>query len=568
MYGAIRGLFSGKSRNLVRIGNSLSSVDMSSPPNIFLDVESPGRSVRETDFSLYPFEPLNKLIIKFNEESRGSDLIANLVHRAMSIYEASDLSRREELRRSFQSDIYAVHVKMFAEQKGYGIFEIYNRQRFGQIAPKVKPEKMEILIKLITQPILRIVAFNRSQITIDPNEVMQRTGVDGFRSIMDLFHLDLRLLTARNLDRLLSSMRSGHKRSHPVHFDLLRVWFQVWDESYGVRKSVGENWSLERVLIEIIRKQSRDMLLQFFVQAGENVRNDLVKICRSRHAITGTPKYPWANDAIDSWLIEMDIALKKISDSSLKEMEQISDSDSDCDSKNIFSDAVSGVSNEKKTGDDCMYLVSEDAHVTRVKQELKNTDLVGLSFPVDTVLSIATTTAAYVIDLSAVNVKFVAYLVKSILNDSSKKKVVYSLESFLDCMQSSLEVKKGVHFENLIDLRRGRIRRSLANRESINEDVFEAIPGLLEPPPGPNKNSLYEKIDFFFCKDSLSHIVQQVLGYSHDRSVVSRCWLYRPLPSELVRFAASDASVLVELELSFRNQRMIPCEILSFDPFT
>ena len=535
----------------------LNKVDVSSPINMVLDAESQGRVVRKTDFSVFPSERLSDLIYRLNSEENNTDLVANLLHRAVDIFEQSDSAKREEMRKVFQSEIYSVQVRLFSAKSGYGIFEIYNRLRFGQVAAKVRPEKLEALKQLIMQPILRIVAYNRD-VVIDPNQVMERTGVDGFRSIMDLFHLDLASLEGRNLARLLNSMKSDHKQGQFVHFELLHVWFQVWDESLGVKGYLCPGWNLEKLLIAIIKKQSKDMLVSLFVQSGERVRNVLVQTCRQRHSITGVPKYPWANEMIDSWILDTPpVELSGVNSASLlapkanNDLEN--DSEPDTDARSLLS--------EKD-----IFLLNSDSQLTRVKEQLQTETLLGLSFPSENVLSVACVGSAFVIDLRSVNPALVKFLVKKILNDPAKTKVVYSLEAFLNHIQSTLGMTEGVHFENLVDLRKGRVRRSFS--QSLNdEDQSACIPGLLVP--CEKNHGTREKAEFFFNKTPLSRMVQQVLQVSHDRAIAfqSDVWLYRPLSRAAMLFAAKDAHVLVELENAFRAQRMMPVEILNYDPF-
>ena len=543
----------------------LSNVDISSPVNMMLDVESPGRDVRETSFSLYPKESLERLIVQFNEENRGPDLVANLVHRAMEILEESDSQQREESRRKFQSEIYAVHAKMFREMQGcgFGIFEMYNRQRFAEIAPKLKGAKLELVRKLITQPLLRIVSLNRD-ITLDPNQVMKKSGVDGFRAIMDLFNIDLRLLNAHNLNRLLSALPPDQ---------LVEVWFQVWDESIGVGKPVkkGSQWTMEKVLLEIIRKQSRDVFFKLFLQVGgTNSVKELIAVCRKRHTVTGTPKHPWANDLIDSLILQ-----REIDSSVFLEPSFSGGHDQSLVSLARGDEPIIETPSDKQTliSQEHIFLINSDAQLTRVKECLKDRHMVSLSFPANNVLAIAANENAFVIDLTAVKIAFVKYLVTSLLNDTSRRKVVYSLESFLDRMQSDLKFSEGiVHFENLIDLRKGRIRRSLTHvvaEPELEEDHNIMISQSVELPVCEKKSKVAEKTEHFYQKTPLPLMAEEMLGYHHNRSLVFQpnVWLYRPLPVDVIEFAAHDAHVLLRLEKAFRAQNMMPVEILNYDPF-
>jgi hypothetical protein len=529
-----------------------------------LDVESPGRIVRETSFSIYPKESLERLIIQLNVEDRGSDLVANLVHRAMEILEESDSQQREESRRKFQSEIYAVHVKMFREMQccGFGIFEFYNRQRFAEIAPKLKGAKLEIVRKLITQPVLRIVSLNRD-VTLDPNEVMDKSGVDGFRAIMDLFNFDLRLLNAENLNRLLSALRSDQ---------LLEVWFQVWDESIGVKNPVknGCKWTMEKVLMEIIRKQSRDVFIKLLHRVGETESlSELLAICRKRHSVTGIPKHPWAYDLIDSLILTQEM------DSSVFHLPAISGGhNQSLVSIGREEEVRIELQSEKKTllNQEHIFLINSDAQLTRVKECVKTENIVSLSFPSNNVLSIAANDNAFVIDLTAVNITFAKYLVTNLLNDSLRRKVVYSLEAFLDRMQSVLKISDGiVHFENLIDLRRGRIRRSLTHvtSEPDFDEEHIKIDDSVEIPIREKNSRLAENIEYFYQKTPLPIMAEEMLKYNHNRSLFFQpdVWLYRPLPVDAIEFAAHDAHVLLRLEGAFITHKMMPVDILNYDPF-
>ena len=553
-------------RTRAAIRRALAAVDTSTPANALLDSESVGQNSRETDFSLFPHIELNSLLTQLVRESRQLDLVANLVHRAIHVVETNDLEERDSRRQAFQSAVYAAVFRLVSQNEsgGYMPFAIFNRQIFASVAPKVHPAKQELISKLVSQPLLRIATLNRD-IVPNPNRIMDQTGVDGFRSIMDLFLLDLRLLSGRNLDRLLDAMKS--RKRGEVHFELLRVWSLVWDESCGIDSPPvpGSKWTLHRVLSEVIKKQSKDMLIRLLADSG-CCRDSLFAICRSRYNLTGMPKYPWASEIVEEWLIERRLELGSVAAADMIANESVKP-------VSVLEDGtVQDLSvSERSDGPASTFLVNTDAKLTRAKERVLSPDTrtVGISFVVDSVLSVSTDSESYVIDLKTLNPTFVKFFVKKILNGPTTK-IVYSLESLLNRLQEVLGLTEGIHFENVVDLRRGRIRRRL---EEIRADevVPEAsLPGILDNESPANSKRNREAVDHIFGRTPLSLMISEHLGVEHDRSVSFHptAWDYRPLDRELLEFAAMDSKYLVALEESFRRDGFGPTEILSFDPFS
>ena len=554
-------------------------VDVSSPVNPILDTESPGQIVREADYALYPFEPLGSLIRQLALEDRGTDLIANLVHRAVDVIEQGDSVKRSSKRESLQSAIYSQCFGLFADGK-YAIFQMYNRQVFSKVAPKVHASKLSDIKRLISQPLLRAIAFNRN-LLVDPNQVMAAAGVDGFRTIMDMYSLDLRSLTGKNLDQLLNAMRS--RRNQAAHFDLLRVWLSVWDESLGMKTPAvrGSKWSMETVLLEVIRKQSKHMLIRLMAEVGGTTRDELARVCRSRHSITGMLKHPWAHDVIDEWMIEQRLGLA--TDATVASPIARIQGNS---SVQIVPEKDPGISllgtaslptgsRKRPVHVSEAFLISKDSDLTLVKDAIFGLcddadSYVGLSFVTSSVLSISTPTASYVVDMTAVNSMFVSFLVRKILNAKNLIKIVYSLESFLTQVQTVLGVPN-VHFENIVDLRRSRLRRTVTVAHHDEALDGAILPGVIDPVSSyTSSGPLVEKVEHFPGNSRLGAMVEDVLGCRHDRDIAfdESAWLIRPLSEELCLFAANDSHYLVQIELELRNNRnLLPSEVLTFDPF-
>lgn len=554
-------------RKKAALKRSLAAVDVASPSSALLDAESFGQNSMDTNFVLFPHLELAPLMAQLVREDRKSDLIANLVHRAVHVIECSDLDQRARLRHSLQTSIYSVVYRLISQSDvgGYGIFGIFNRLDFDSVVPKLHPEKKEMIIKLISQPLLRIATFNRD-IVLDPNHVIGATGVDGFRSIMDLFLLDLRLLNGKNWDRLLDAMRS--RKRGGVHFELVRVWMLVWDESVGIDSPPvkGSGWTMRRVLSQIIQKQSKDMLNALLAASGGR-RTDLLTVCQSRHALTGMPKHPWANDIVEEWLIQHKLGMGSEFASVLTGPE---------DHLRLSLPEVTGqneaVETESNKLEETVFLINSDSKLTRLKEQLyADAGVIGMSFVTDSVISISTMDASFVIDLATVNRVFCRFLIKKLLN-ADRVKVVYSLESLLDKLQSLLALQDGIHFSNVVDLRRGRIRRTLQVMSTGPEQGLEVeLPGLIDPEPlSSSALQTRESVQHIFGRVSLSVLVEQYLpGNEHDRSLAFATdkWEYRPLGKELLVFAANDSRYLVRLEDEFRQSGFEPTEVLSYDPF-
>ena len=547
----------------------LDTIDISSPLNPLLDVESFGRNVRDVNFTLFPLSPLNSVVDQFISGGDPVGLIANFVDRCTSILEERDPENRERMRRDFQTTLYTKFGRYFSEsdERGYMLFSIFNRLRFQEVSPKLHREKSELIQKLISQPVLRLIS-TRGDILINPNLVMKYAGVDGFRSIMDRFYLDLRLLNGANFDRLMEAMRSRAKGG-VVHFEIIRVWFSVWEANIDKPPIKGSKWTMKKLLTEVERKQSKHMLIELLRNCSDPARNEVVAFLRRRFSITGMYIMPWSSSVIDDWMLEKALLGEdgQLTQLLAKPPTLISSSPSSSPVGQPKSLAETSVRSRVP-----VTVISHDKQLSLVKKDLMSLsdDIVGISFIRPNVLSVSSSLNAYIIDLESTNRVFVTFLVKKLLGDPNITKVVYSLEAFLDRLQLHLGMET-VHFESVVDMRRGRIRRRLVNKRS--EDQYElepSIPGILTTDASP-ESLAKEQVDHINPGQSLSDLTEEYLGIAHDRSAVydlsDEQWNYRPLDNELVMLSAHDSFLLIGLEKKFRQMGFKPTEVLCFDPF-
>ena len=543
----------------------LANLDITSPPNPLLDTESLGRNVRETDFTLFPASSLKTVVEELVRNGKTLDLMGNLIQRAVDVLEQPDEAERTIMRKEFQSIIFSKWAIFFAKKTGYCIFSLFNRKTIEQVAPKIHRDKWELIVKLISQPILRI--LNLKGANLDPNSVMEYTGVDGFRSIMDRFYLDLRLLSGRNFDRLVDRMRSRHKVGSPVHFEVICVWFLVWSPTeHGLRLPPlkGSKWTLEKLLIEIDRKQSKHMLIELLGKCQDEVlRQEICGFLRMRHGFTGLPRYPWSCSVVDEWMVQL----------SQEEPQSIESNQMD-----IVPVIQNGRHDDLQDGIRQLVevrVIDTDKELTRIKNEIFSiqSQLIGLSFVTDNCISISTDQQSYVIDLEAVDVSFIKYLLKRILSDSDSIKVVYSLEALLNRIQLVWRWDQGIHFENIVDLRRGRIKRSLGLKDSAESSACEIVlPRELSTDDASCEQleNIYEKTQHIYGGVPLSDLVQEHLGFNHNRRLVyenPELWSVRPLEKRLIMTAAHDSFYLVLLEKHFQKNGFKPIELLTHDPF-
>jgi len=554
--------------NRKKLRASLSSVDVSSPLNCVLDTESPGQIVRETVFTLFPAEGLSSLMGKLASRDRILDIVANLVHRAVDVMEEQDSELREGKRKEFQTAIFTYFVKsMQSGDPDYRIFAIYNRVTFEQVAPKLHADKHNLIERLIAQSILRAILLNRA-IVLDPNRVLERTGVDGFRRVKDMYRLDLSFLQGKSLDRILESMRN--KAKHVIHFELLDVWASVWVEGTSIDAPLarGSKWSLNRILKEIIRKRSKDMLLKLLCTVDENTRNDLIEVCVSKHGFTGMLRYPWAHDIIDEWRVETALGDDSFNVSSMLVPERVQVISAKTQDAATNPDEGSG---RQICSAENSFLVDSDRKLTECKRRiLGNGNHIGISFVSESVISISTENESFILDLLSVNSVFVIYLLKCILNDKSSTKLVYSLESFLNNLQNLSGKEEPIHFENLVDLRRSRSRKSIFDK-SPSESLDAVLPGIIEKSePSNSSSSQIESSVYYGGNQRMSEMVSEYLDVAHDRGIAfqSELWLYRPLSEELQIFAANDSHLLIRLEKHLRWRNIMPNEVLCYDPFS
>jgi hypothetical protein len=164
----------------------------------------------------------------------------------------------------------------------------------------------------------------------------------------------------------------------------------------------------------------------------------------------------------------------------------------------------------------------------------------------------------------------VTFLVKKLLSDPSITKVLYSLEAFLDKLQLCLGLDT-IHFETVVDMRRGRIRRRLVDKRDGDQYHLEpTIPGIINSDCN-QKTLAKERVDHIHPGQSLGDLTAEFLGIVHDRSAVydisDEQWNYRPLDNELVMLSAHDSFLLIGLEKKFRQMGFKPTEVLCFDPF-
>jgi hypothetical protein len=555
-------------RASLELKTRIASIDTSSPLNPILDVESPGQPVRETDFILFPFERLDSLITRLCYEQRSHDLSANLIHRAVEVMEETNPKVREDKRKSLQTSIHASFSRglITGTKDVYLLFGIFNEGIFNRLVPKIHSDKSYNIVRLISQPMLRVAAFNRG-IVLDPNEVMAVTGPSGFRSIMEMFNFDVSALSGRNFDRLLHSM--SNQRRKTIQYDAVDLWLKLWDV-LGNGKRIdsplisGSKWTMLKVFEEIIRKQSKELLVKLLSIPG--IRRDVFDLCLSRHSITGMLKHPWAFEVVDTWLIENGRDQARLGENS-----SVYAPVNPCP---VPTNAVTGELVPSRLRDpSAIFLIDSDIKLKRVKDEIFKHSLVGISIINTSVVSLSTEEKSYLIDLSLVNSVFVAYLLKQILNRSSMKKVVFSLEAFLNQLQDIiLKNESGIHFENLIDLRRDRIRKLDTRRlkqtetmEPVKSDLFHVgEDNQICYAPNPEINQ------HFIGYKRLSDLAVNILGVSHDRGLVFKeeAWLYRPMNEEVMRFASNDSFVLIEIEKKLESQGIVPSEILSYDPFS
>lgn len=547
----------------------LDNIDVSSPLDPLLDVESLGRNVRDINFTLFPLSPLNSVIDQFISGRDSLGLIANLMDRCNSILKERDPENRDRIRREFQTTLYTKFGRYFSDhdERGYMLFSIFNRLSLQEVSPKLHRDKSELIQKLIAQPVLRLIS-TRGDIDIDPNLVMKYTGVDGFRSIMDRFHLDLRLLTGANFDRLMEAMRS-RTNGGVVHFDSLRVWFSVWEEGLDKPPIKGSKWTIKKLLTEIERKQSKYMLIELLKNCSDSARTDVVAFLRRRFSITGMYIMPWSSSIIDEWMIEKALLgdESEITQLLTRPASWIPSTHSNSSADHSRSLTDTAIRSRIPVS-----VISNDKQLIAVKKDLLSLsdNIVGISFIRPNVLSVSSSSNAYIIDLDSTNRVFVTFLLKKLLGDPSITKVLYSLEAFLDKLHLCLGLDT-IHFETVVDMRRGRIRRRLVDKRDDDQYQLEpTIPGIIDTDCN-QKTLAKEQVDHIHPGQNLADLTAEFLGIVHDRSAVydisDEQWNYRPLDNDLVMLSAHDSFLLIGLEKKFRQMGFKPTEVLCFDPF-
>jgi len=545
------------------------NLDVSSPVNPLLDTESLGMNTRITNYIIAaPTKKISDVIYQLaHEENRTTDLVANLIHRAMEVIEEIDTEQRSVRRNKFQSQLFSVAQKLFLEQN-FNLFAFYDKRILGEISAKIQPKKLELISSLITQPLLRLAVLNRA-IYIDPNKVFHVTGVDGFKKISDLFLIQFWHLKPELLDKYLNSFVT---RKGP-QFDIVRVWMMIASSSDSVTLTTpivpGSKWNLKKLLQLIICKKSEPILREIFrsfLQTGKfELVSEMVYMCRSSHTITGTLRYPWAVETLEKWF-------SNSSDLSKSFIEQISEVLQVSDRPDL--EPIEPQTIQNSPWDASTFLI--DSHSALMEFKLKlfsSKEIVGISFPHESIVSVTTDDCTYVIDLLAVEQRFVSSILKRLLNDQERVKIVFSLSNFLLHIQDLLG--DTVHFENLIEVRGNRVRRRSGKptREQVEQFITSvSCPGVDELTHTESESSSSSVSCEWFSENrtmSLRELSVKWLGIDHDRAVCIRgdSWDIRPLPDEYLKTAANDSRVLVMLETRWRQKGILPVETLSFDPF-
>ena len=505
--------------------------------------------VRETDFVLFPSLELGGLIARLASERRGKDLAANLVQRAMAVVEESDVGGARVLkRREFQSVVYQQAVAQVSEGN-YSLFRIFNERDLHAISPKLP----DLVRGLLLQPLIRLTVYNKN-IPLDPNRVMEMTGVVGFKKIFSLFSLNVSELNFQHLDSLLNSMRS-----RTLHHAFVSVFLSVASGVRSVRSPVvpRSRWTVERVVMEILKKRNSGLLCEVLAGVSPGVRREIFDLLIARHVLTGMPKHPWALEWVASggegWEVTAPL------DDAHAPLDALLEAPLEAPAQ---SPPHTAPSREARS-----FLISTPGNLHVVKSALQEEAIVGLSFVCESLLSVSGSTESFLIDLKTVPHQFVTALLKQLLSDAARAKVVYSLGAFLNAIQSLAE--GGVHFENLIDLRLARIRRSEEWIETERVDFHATGIPALDRKSGESVPQYREKVEHFPPSARLADLVREHLQDSHDRHLAQLGdeWEIRPLSAALLEFAACDSHHLVRVEKALRARRIFPTEILSFDPF-
>jgi len=550
------------------------NLDVSSPENPLLDTESLGMNTRKTRYTIYSTgADFFELAIT---EGREIDLIANLIHGAMEVIELDDPIERGARRAEFQSLIFTTAQRLFLENN-FSLFSFYNRKIISKISEKIQPKKFELISSLITQPILRVAVENRA-IRIDANAVLSIIGVDGFRKNFDLYKIEIWNLNGKNLDSLFDYSYKGDVKGRRIHFDIVRVFHLVWDNTEGELRKIstpiiaGSKWTLKRLLTQTINKKSEVMLEEVFRRFPDMVP-EMFAFCHSRHSITGMAKYPWAIDVIDCWRRRNDGGPHMVSGIPQLRASRDMSSHPNCLSSITGTPQPRILSRLSKT-----YLIDSAVKLTELKRKIKNADhpLIGISIPHSSMLSMACGDETFLIDNRMIEEKILSFFLKKILSQDDLKKAVFSLNTFLNDAQE-LTGEAEIEFCNVVEIRGVWRKRSMKVNvlgEERIEDLVNSVscPGVdgLEIPKSINFTKTTEHVEYMDNRgENLRELCMHFMEIDHDRKLCfsNHGWDIRPMTDEYLTVASNDSYLLVQLVEKWSRLGFTPVEELSFDPF-
>jgi len=223
------------------------------------------------------------------------------------------------------------------------------------------------------------------------------------------------------------------------------------------------------------------------------------------------------------------------------------------------------------------YLVDSHLSLVEMKSQIfaLSSNFVGISFPHETIISIALNDSVFVIDLLSVEPVFVGAILKRLLNDKDRLKIVFSLSKFLLHVQS--HVGATVHFENVVEVKGNRVRRHGGKSQKQEIEIFltsanfDGVDRWENTTPASTNNTNTTTCEWFGENrdSSLRDLCNRWLNFDHDRylCIHGDKWDIRPIPEDYLRVSAYDSRVLLMLENEWRKRGIMPVETLSFDPF-
>jgi hypothetical protein len=527
-------------------------INFAGVPNELLDVDSLGQPTRSTEFTIHASMDTRTLITRM-DESRRLDLVANLIFRANLVIEETDPQKRSQMKEELQTAIFKGVQECILERKSFMIFSIFNPKLVDSVSPKLRHK--DLIFGLLSQPVLRLIMQNRA-ICVDPNEVLRFTGIVGFKNISEKFLLDMSRLTPRNIDTYFNSFRGIGSVQH----DLVRAWFDVWSSGTLATPIVpGSKWTFRRFAAAVIAKQNEGLLREIFDRVDVGMRVELLALCLARDPVTGIPKFPWAVDAIHNWAAEGVGFIE--GGEGVGRREEVASL--------ILTPTIALTPDRFAVPESNIFLIDSDVKLTELKSILLDAPTFAITYPLPTVISVATHKGSYIIDLESVERVFVVYLLKQILSSKKVRKIVSSLGSFLRTTGDL--VGDTIHFENVVDIRGSRVKRRRISREEKNDSLEKLfaeegqVCTVLSSKPMPNSD--FEQVEHFSGRVPTDVMSREFLGRV-IATIPNTHPGIRPLGVALIQGIACDSAVILALEEEFTKRGIVPTEVLDYDPFS